>query len=306
MKKLISVTVILLFIGLAFAPTINANISKEELVEFTTEICGLNGGKQTVKLTQQQADEVEVLFNSIREQLNTTESRQEAEEIFKDAVVELDKYGLLGGLGVKQAQRLVTGGPLKSKVYKSIENRFSEYQDDFENYNFLCLITGKTTTSDCIPSPAMFSNRILINLMKIFTILYYKPSSFAELIFNIILGLMLIQFFVFLYTWYIPLRFAVGNGLTFGLRGSDLYGNDFYRPSEGWLVTYGLLGRRRWEDKMYGHICPYFILFAWVYTGARGFTGLVYKNIDDDILYYLGTALFVNIGSKRPNFPWLE
>jgi len=89
MKKLISVAIILLFIGLAFAPTINANISKEELIEFTTEVCGLNGGKQSIKLTQQQAKEVEALFNSIREQLNTSESREDAEEIFKDAVVEL-------------------------------------------------------------------------------------------------------------------------------------------------------------------------------------------------------------------------
>jgi len=52
-KKGVVVAVILLFIGLAFAPSINANISKasidSELVEFTTEVCGLNGGKHTVQ-----------------------------------------------------------------------------------------------------------------------------------------------------------------------------------------------------------------------------------------------------------------
>jgi len=37
------------------------------------------------------------------------ETRGEAEAIFKEAVVELDKYGLLGGLSVRQVQRLVTG-----------------------------------------------------------------------------------------------------------------------------------------------------------------------------------------------------
>ncbi|UCD14586.1 MAG: hypothetical protein JSW60_03985, partial [Thermoplasmatales archaeon] len=109
MKKYLSVAVILLFIGVAFAPSINANISKE-MIEFTTEVCGLNGGKQTVKLTQEEADEVGSLFDSIRERLNETETREETEEVFKEAVVELDKYGLLGGLSVKHAQRLVTGG----------------------------------------------------------------------------------------------------------------------------------------------------------------------------------------------------
>ena len=82
-RKGLAVAVILLFIGLAFAPSINANLGKEKLVEFTTEICGLNDGKQTVKLTQQQANEVEAMFNSIREKLNNTQSREEAEEIIR-------------------------------------------------------------------------------------------------------------------------------------------------------------------------------------------------------------------------------
>jgi len=121
MKKLISAIVILLFIGLAFAPSINANVGKEELVEFTTEVCGLNGGKQTVKLTQQQADEVKELFDSINMRLNATKSKGEAEEIFKDAVVQLDKYGLLGGLSVKQAQKLVIGGYQNPRVIDFID-----------------------------------------------------------------------------------------------------------------------------------------------------------------------------------------
>ena len=113
MKKLLVFGVIVLFLGVAIAPSINANISKasvdSELVEITTEVCGLNGGKQTVELTQEEAAEVEALFDSIRERLNNTETREEAEQIFKEAVVELDKYGLLGGLSVKQAQRLAIG-----------------------------------------------------------------------------------------------------------------------------------------------------------------------------------------------------
>jgi len=44
LKKLLVVGVIVLFLGLACAPSINANVSKDsELVEITTEICGLGG-----------------------------------------------------------------------------------------------------------------------------------------------------------------------------------------------------------------------------------------------------------------------
>ncbi|MFW6121072.1 MAG: hypothetical protein ACOC80_09275 [Petrotogales bacterium] len=143
-KKSLAVAVILLFIGVAFAPSIHANISKPSLekVEFTAEVCGLNGGKQTVQLTKAEAVEVEALFKSIREQLNNTETREEAEEIFKEAVVELDKYGLLGGLSVEQAQRLATGrcrNPLLIRLLDKIGARWKENSGK-ELINSFCLV----------------------------------------------------------------------------------------------------------------------------------------------------------------------
>lgn len=54
MKKLLVIGVIVLFLGLAVAPSINANINKEsELVEITTKICEIkevneNSGKRYV------------------------------------------------------------------------------------------------------------------------------------------------------------------------------------------------------------------------------------------------------------------
>jgi len=143
-KKGLTIAVIILFIGIAVAPSINANIGKEALVDFTTEVCGLNGGKQTVKLTQKEADEVEALFDSVRERLNATESREEAEEIFKEAVVDLDKYGLLGGLTVKQAQRLVTGGYQNLRIAKIFNKLVEDGRISDNNSNFLCLVAGDT------------------------------------------------------------------------------------------------------------------------------------------------------------------
>ena len=101
MKKQLAVGVIVLFLGLAIAPSINANVSREsELVAITTEICGLDGGKHTVQLTQEEAKEVEQLIDDIERSLDEVETREEAGEVFNYAVVELDKYGLLGRLNI--------------------------------------------------------------------------------------------------------------------------------------------------------------------------------------------------------------
>ncbi|UCD14202.1 MAG: hypothetical protein JSW60_01970, partial [Thermoplasmatales archaeon] len=148
-KKGLTVGVIFLFIGVAFASSINANIFEEsDLVEFTAEACGNPGAKHTVKLTKQQAEEVKTLFNSIRKRLIESDSRKETVEIFKEAVVDLDKFGLLGGLSVKQAQKLVTGSYQNMRTTKFLEKMYNNFQTSIEkNENWFCLIAGRTTNT---------------------------------------------------------------------------------------------------------------------------------------------------------------
>jgi hypothetical protein len=80
-KKCLAVGVILLFIGVAFAPSINADVVDDELIEINIEFCGL-GEKQTVQLTQEDADEVERLFDDIEQRLSEVETMDEAGKIF--------------------------------------------------------------------------------------------------------------------------------------------------------------------------------------------------------------------------------
>jgi len=148
MKKLLSVGVIVLFLGLAFAPSINANISKSsidsELVEITTEVCGWDGEKHTVSLSKEDALEVEQLIDDIERRLDEVETLEETVEIFNEAVVELDKYGLLGGLSVKQAQRFVSGFNSNSRLVKFLDRLFKREvgeQNDVDNY--LCLVSTR-------------------------------------------------------------------------------------------------------------------------------------------------------------------
>jgi len=138
MKKKIligSIIAVAIIILSSFSSVVGKVSSDNELVEFDVEFCGL-GQKHTVKLTQQEAVEVELLFADIEKRLSEVETREEAEEIFKDAVVELDKYGLLGRMKIKQIQRLIT------RNYTPLKDLYRKLLDD--NSNYLCLIAGKT------------------------------------------------------------------------------------------------------------------------------------------------------------------
>ena len=149
-KKILlgSIIAVAIIVLSSFSSAVGKVSSDDELVEFDVEFCGL-GKKHSVKLTQQEADEVDLLFDDIEQQLSEVETRDEAEVIFKDAIVELDKYGLLGGLSVRQAQRLVTGGNRNPGVMKLQNRIYTQYQETSdEDENVLCLIAGLTSETD--------------------------------------------------------------------------------------------------------------------------------------------------------------
>jgi hypothetical protein len=101
-----------LFVGVAIAPTINQSVvtasTDDDLVEVTTQACGIQGyGDTTVKLTREQYQNLEQYLVEFRARLNQTTTREEAVPIFKEAVVELDKYGLLPkGMSVEKGTEI--------------------------------------------------------------------------------------------------------------------------------------------------------------------------------------------------------
>ncbi len=83
MKKILAVGVILFFIGVAVAPSINQSVVKasqdDDLVEVTTQACGIKGyGDTTVKLTREQYQNLEQYLVEFRARLNQTTTREEA------------------------------------------------------------------------------------------------------------------------------------------------------------------------------------------------------------------------------------
>jgi len=148
MKKLLVLGVILLFIGVAVAPSINFTVVKasndNDLVEVTTQACGIQGfGNTTVKLTREQADELNQLFETINSKLNNATSREESVRIYHNVIIELDRYGLLPrGMTVEQAQKLVANGYSKGQgvsIFEEISHKNSLQE---EPNNFCCLVAG--------------------------------------------------------------------------------------------------------------------------------------------------------------------
>jgi hypothetical protein len=144
-KKGLVVSVILLFIGVAVAPSINNFVVKasndNDLVEVTSQACGIKGyGDTTVKLTREQYAEVVKLFDDIEMKLKTVKTREEAISIYNNAVVELDTHGLLPkGMNVQQAQRLMTMGYQKDHVITLLK----KFSSKSKIINLFCILSVK-------------------------------------------------------------------------------------------------------------------------------------------------------------------
>ena len=269
-KKGVVISVIFLFIGLAFAPSINANVSKtsieDELVEITTEVCGLRGGKHTVSLSKEEAKEIEQLFDDIKRRLDWVETREETVEIFKEAVVELDKYGLLDDLSVKQAQRLVTGRYQNIRVMK-ILRRMIDGNQNIINSSLFCLTAGQATNS-FIMGPSVFLSFLGI-LHPVFNWWYLIFYLFPWVQF----GLMVFG------------DFSIGQ-------------HAVYHPAEGWVRTIGLTGFKKWDGKFYGQLRKIDLGLGGLFLGGIGFTGLRINYGFFNTLF-LGFILMQKIGPKH-------
>jgi hypothetical protein len=177
-----------LFIGVAVAPSITQRVvtasQEDDLVEVTTQACGIQGYKDTkVKLTKQQYQDLEQYLVEFRARLNQTSTREEAIPIFKDAVVELDKYGLLPkGMSVERAQQLVLGNNLQNCINRLLGNE--QIRCLFPNFkNVFCLLftymKPGENHDDFLLNPLFILSGMIIGLLVRLNILTYWAFLFT-------------------------------------------------------------------------------------------------------------------------------
>jgi len=288
-RKCLAIGIILLFVGVTIAPTINFQVVKastdDDLVEVTTQACGIQGYKDTtVKLTREQYQNLEQYLVEFRARLNQTTTREEAIPIFKDAVVELDKYGLLPrGMSVEKAQKLVIEG------YKIFQDRDilntlcnSNKRMLAENINILCYFTGQIDNSYVLTlrQRLLFIPLLLIEilLMPFFDVLP-KLIKFIE---------NLLDFIYFNVLSISPIGF--NEWICMGVFSGN-WPYSILHPSNGWINTIGLNGIKKWEGEFAGGLMG---PLGTPRIGAVDFTGLSLY-LDNDERFYLGFALLVYI-----------
>ncbi len=180
-RKWLAIGIILLFVGVAIAPSINQSVvtasQNDDLVEVTTQACGIKGfGDTTVKLTREQYQNLKQYLVDFRTRLDHTQTRDEAISLFNEAVVEINTYGLLPkGMNFEQAQQLVTEDFLKNM---RIGGNFADWKPS-DDFNVCCLLSSKVTIHDdpysgCWPISPLFL--ITLGLTIIPLIIYEKTG----------------------------------------------------------------------------------------------------------------------------------
>ncbi|HVQ01670.1 MAG TPA: hypothetical protein VMT57_09180 [Candidatus Thermoplasmatota archaeon] len=294
MKKLLAIGIIFLFIGAAVAPSINFTVVKasddNDLVEVTSQACGIQGfGNTTVKLTKQQYHDLEQYLVDFRARLNQTASGAETVRIFKEAIVELNKYGLLPkGMSIKQAQTLVTNNPLKHAGSRLLEPRLKRTQPSQNKVdNLFCLVAGETN-----------NNYIFGPIKSSLFVVFLLAMDIVEIIAEILdsLGLERVVNFLlmlddFLDSMWIPVRVIpaeIGGIVTFGDYYYEWEVGPHYTTSSGWVNALGLRGAQSVNGTFYGTIREGFLGFYW---GLIGYTGIVLRPRGTGKMIFIGSAL---------------
>jgi hypothetical protein len=314
-KKCLAIGIILLFVGVAVTPSINQSVVKasqdDDLVEVTTQACGIKGyGNTAVKLTREQYQDLEQYLVDFRARLNQTTTKEEAVPIFKDAVVELDRYGLLPkGMSVELAQNLVIGSYQKTKLYHVLEKTiFRTQKIDFNTSNFLCLIYCNTDGIISVGPYLHSINRIYFyqhEFPLIFMWLYVNLYG-HEFLINIVyiiwsmIYLTVEKSFISSYAIASRIPIKAFNTLTFGSVGvANRNTGPRYNPTNGWVVTFGLNGIKIFQNQsLYGRLFLFPIYYDdyMYFPGVSGFTGI--QITSEERMIHLGFALCVDIGSE--------
>ncbi|HVQ01777.1 MAG TPA: hypothetical protein VMT57_09730 [Candidatus Thermoplasmatota archaeon] len=259
--------IVLFLLGVAIAPNINFDVVKaslnDDIIGVTTQTCGVKEwDNTTVHLSRSQYQNLQLYFTTFRDRINHTTTREEAVPLFNEAVVELNKHGLLPkGMSVAQAQRLVTGGDPLVRLLQSAEKTMRKSTIN-DSTNLFCLVAGYSNYTVIY---TLFQNLLMASMYLFFGWLY--KVSFI------------------LYLW--MMIFLVGIAMAFFgidyLVPFTLLSNIYFYDGTGFLFTLGLGGFKQWVGTLHGKI--------------TGFTGIkILLNLKDPIEYfYLGSAVQVEM-----------
>lgn len=305
-KKFISVgSIIFLFIGIAIAPnsTVLGIVAPEnQSVTITTHVCDASGEDFcTVLLTKQQVNEIKAVFDQLPHRLSQAESLKETQDIFSDTIDSLQRYGLLPtSLSIKETTRMITGGLQSQQLVTRLQHlsRTSQKKSFSDGVrNSFCLLAGNSSTTHF----ATFVKRVTLRL---YDIIDYGTGTALLRTIALVLWLILKEISTIRQSMLSRDGGHLGVAISYGNYHYAAY-PDWFSPAQGWLWTMGVNGRQNisgsfWGQRMTSGWQPeddWFMNYSW--RGCLGFSGLV-TYLGSDRAYYLGSALYVNVGPDRP------
>jgi len=305
-KKSVVVSVILLFIGVTIAPSINVNVVKasddNELVEVTIQTCGIKGdNNHTVQLTKRQARDIKTVFDDLKNRMSTAESMEETQRIFNDTLTSMNRYNLLpNGVNIEQAKRLVSSTTHNQKIISFLQKISTKFQSDSHAgkiQNSFCLIAGNT-------SDTHFAKPVTKLTMRLYDIMDYSSGNHILVVVSTAFWIVWNQLSTISQMILQRQGNHCGVSIFFGNYHHYPYPNWLY-PAHGWISTNGINGKQNisgsfWGQKVTSGWQPqddWHMNYTW--RGCVGFTGLI-TYFGSDSAYYLGSALHVNIGPNRP------
>ena len=148
MKKILSLGVILLFVGLALAPYMVAKHSVEFIdkkIPVTLEVYRNDDIiTHTVPISQNKLSKFMLVFKDIKQRIENITTKEETINIFNDAVIELDNFGLFPDtITIEEVQHMI------NNYYKIEESKIILNKNNSGDYgkNLFCFLAGE---SECM------------------------------------------------------------------------------------------------------------------------------------------------------------
>ena len=307
--KTLALGIVVLFIGVSYQPVYASDFkplekinSLKDTVNITVKICNTDNIEEySFVISQHKSIELNNLIEEFRNRLNCSKTIEENLDIFNEMIFALYDLGLLSNtIDINELKSLVSNDLNKKFYFDSVDNQ-QGYSDENIS-NIFCLVSGQFDLSFSISVFGRALNRFLISYTRFWIICYkmrlINESKLSDKLMSAytIIGSINI---LFLIPKLVEIPFGVSNCITFGEYYVDPY-YEYYNPSNGWIHTFGLLGKKTLEGAFFGHLLPYFVLIGLLYIGINGFTGIMIEK-EYSNPFYFGYASIVNIGQSIPS-----
>jgi len=241
----------------------NTDCTERVVVQFIDESCSK---EIVVTLTKEKVSALEAEIASVSKDLQTTTSKTAIREILNEALSVFNTFHLFNE--VASQEQLARLFDVEQPGY--LPNDQTNTGKWIIRWNAWCLIAGDTTNTVFTGIPFTILDRIATWLQN-----HGYGSRFISL-----------RTILWLLDNFKP--FSVFHSIHLGL----LHIPGGIRPAEGWIVTCGLTGIRKWTGSITGNIMKNDLCGT---TGVLGFTGIKIMHKEVNRHFYLGKALLVSI-----------